>query len=122
MAENSVYFVNIMKASNSIYRSNVCPKVSVCPNCKTRNHSPYYICPLLQSISSGWVLDPNFYHSDDPYLSHHNKTGYGVNNASRDLQVYPVISNNRAFTCKILGSKDLMSLISAVPVVLIIGI
>ena len=34
---------------NVAHRSNVCPKVSLCPTCNTKNHSPYYICLLLKN-------------------------------------------------------------------------
>ena len=79
------------------HRSNACPKVSVGFTCKTKSHSTYYTFPLLHNTLSGQTQNQKGYHLDDVYLHHHDKTNYGVNNASRDLHMSLVTSKNIMF-------------------------
>ena len=60
-------------------------QVAICPICKTKNHSPLYICPLLKKTKSQ-EKDYKDYKSDNPFLGYH-KVSYEIRGDVGNIQV-----------------------------------
>ena len=50
----------------AVPRLMTCTKVTVCLTCKSKNHDPHHICPMLQNPAVGQTCDQKGYHLDDP--------------------------------------------------------
>ena len=69
--------------------------MTVCPTCKTRNHSPQYIWSLLQNPAGKQMWDHKGYHLDNTYHFHLNvgEVKHDVSSYHRDWHVLNVTSH-----------------------------
>ena len=83
----TTFRISEIKFRNSAYLEASVIQALICPLCKTKIHSPHFICLLLQKLVAKRTQGQKSFHLDDPSPGH-----YRVSKATHDeLQMSPVI-------------------------------